>query len=426
MWKTTSWSQILEAQLDNTDAMKKLCEDYWSAIYTFLRYRGFNQEDAEDYTQAFLVRFLDKDWIQRADQNKGKFRTFILTLLQRFVNDQKFTKQNQFEANIITAKKSSVQTIHPSDEGSPEHHFNKIWAESLLEMVLDLFRKEVIQENNIREYEVLWLMFFSGSPSLLLGDIKNPDVFFDTLKKSQSTKFSPEIQQLISSYTIETPLSLDQQNLVIHAINSIFIHSAVYDEHFSLKHVQEYSLYPCDINNFDIFIKVVVEDLRHHLPENLIAKYKKYRNPNSQTPKIQETLLQQLNLILSTKNLSLDEKPEHYAKYPKHHNIKMIRNRIALESTFPSTIENCFVRMNKVFLQCAYANSIIPNIFHCLEPSYSQIAKALGMYKSKIDFIRGKALNRYKRLLTDQVTRYCENNLVEEEIYELLQMLMMK
>ena len=114
-------------------------------------------------------------------------------------------------------------------------------------------------------------------------------------------------------------------------------------------------------------------------------------------------------------------------KYP--HNIeekinKLITNRIAFEQMLPAAVSPCFVRLNKAFLEHRYPQAMVKNIYHCENPSYAQIAETLGLYKSKVDFIKNKALQRYRRLLTMQVQRYCDDSMVEEEINGLLEVLM--
>src|SRR6266478_1795802 len=79
---TTHWSIILSAGRSDTprakDALSKLCQSYWFPLYGYGRGRGHGREDAEDLTQAFFARLLEKNWIGSADREKGRFRTFLL------------------------------------------------------------------------------------------------------------------------------------------------------------------------------------------------------------------------------------------------------------------------------------------------------------------------------------------------------------
>ncbi|WP_372366487.1 RNA polymerase sigma factor [Candidatus Uabimicrobium sp. HlEnr_7] len=431
--KTTSWTQVLAAQSGNKQAIKQLCEDYWPAVYSFLRCSNFSVEDAEDYAQSFFFVFLEKDWVQRVDQQKGRFRTFLLTLLKRFVQDRKFSKQNQFEKNFIVPKESASYIIEPVNGESAEDYFHKIWAESLLEMVLHEFRIEVQREKQMVEYEILWLMFFSGSPLLLFGDIKNPSLFFEQLQSSSlpifTRKFSSRALEIIRSYKKNTMPAIDQQKMIIGEINQIFSLAAVYDQTFSFQHAKEYFLYPVDINNVSTFLEILTNNsIASFFSREVIQKFKKYSKSSSLTPTIQENLLNECNQILGRTSFYefLYQQLKTITKYPhlaetQTKQEQLIVNRILLESLYPSLIQPCFVRINKVFLQQHYCETIVKNIYCCASPSYSQLANALDLYKSRVEFIKGKAIRRYRRLLLVEVERYCDESMVEEEIQELLQ-----
>lgn len=426
MWKTTSWTQVLSAQYGSDKAVQQLYEDYWPAIYAFLRHSNYSVEDAEDYVQSFFTTFLEKDWLQRADREKGRFRTFILTILKRFVRDQKFLRQKNFESNFVLPKESTIFSLEPSSDISPEDVFQQTWAESLLEKVIDQFRVEVISINRLVEYEVLWLMFFSGCTSLLMGDIKHPQLFFSQLQNESlfDKKLSTATSAILKKYEKGVP-TIEEQKIVVQDINRIFATSAIFDQHFSQQHVQQYQLYSVDIDDFSSLLQEIVEsNIAVFFPKDTLLKFEKYARIEI-TEKIQEYILRECNQVLTSANLPCKT----VEKYP--HNMqemmdKIITNRIAFEQVLSSVVNPCFLRLNKVFLEHRYPQAIVKNIYHSENPSYAQIAEALGLYKSKVDFIKNKALQRYRHLLTMQVQRYCDDSMVEEEINGLLEILMNK
>src|SRR5215468_3687597 len=91
-FSTTHWSVVLAAgQNDSTtvrDALAKLCETYWYPLYAYVRRRGYSREDAQDLTQAFFARLLERNWVGAADREKGRFRSFLLTAVKRFMADE--------------------------------------------------------------------------------------------------------------------------------------------------------------------------------------------------------------------------------------------------------------------------------------------------------------------------------------------------
>src|SRR5437879_5335261 len=89
---TTHWSVVLTAgRADNTrarDALASLCQTYWYPLYAYLRQRGYSPPDAQDLTQEFFARLLKKNTLARITREKGKFRSFLLTVLNHFLVDE--------------------------------------------------------------------------------------------------------------------------------------------------------------------------------------------------------------------------------------------------------------------------------------------------------------------------------------------------
>jgi len=88
-FQTTRWTVVLAAKADGSDkanhALAQLCSCYWYPLYSFVRRRGFNAHDAEDLTQEFFYRLLDRHYLNAVDYRKGRFRTFLLVALERFM-----------------------------------------------------------------------------------------------------------------------------------------------------------------------------------------------------------------------------------------------------------------------------------------------------------------------------------------------------
>src|SRR4051812_15632506 len=89
---TTAWSVLRDLPDRESPefraAMDPLIAAYWRPVVAFLRARGHPVHEAEDLTQAFFARAFERDWLRRADPARGRFRTFLLAVLARFVADQ--------------------------------------------------------------------------------------------------------------------------------------------------------------------------------------------------------------------------------------------------------------------------------------------------------------------------------------------------
>ncbi len=117
--------------------------------------------DAQDLTQEFFARLLGKNWIAHADQSRGRFRSFLLLVLKRFLAGEwhKANTQKRGGARhclplpLDTAE--TRYTCEPADTGTPEQAFEKQWALALLETVLRQLRKDYEQDGKGRLFEAL-------------------------------------------------------------------------------------------------------------------------------------------------------------------------------------------------------------------------------------------------------------------------------
>ena len=89
---TTHWSVVLQAGQPKApgyrQALETLCESYWFPLYAYLRRHGYDNQQAEDHTQAFFCRILEKQVLRMADSKRGKFRSFLLGTLKHFLSDE--------------------------------------------------------------------------------------------------------------------------------------------------------------------------------------------------------------------------------------------------------------------------------------------------------------------------------------------------
>ena len=162
---TTHWSVVLAAAQSDTTraqaALEQLCCQYWYPIYHFVRRQGHSAPDAQDFTQEFFGRLLEKNWIAQADQSRGRFRSFLLLVLKRFlaVEWHKATAQKRGGiAHGLPLASDSAETRYarePADTSTPEHAFEKQWALALLETALRQLRADYEWEGNTRLFEAL-------------------------------------------------------------------------------------------------------------------------------------------------------------------------------------------------------------------------------------------------------------------------------
>src|SRR2546428_9985996 len=92
-FKTTHWSTVVHAGDGDSPqanaALARLCQTYWYPLYVFVRRQGQSPEDAQDLVQGFFARVFEKAYFKDADRDKGKFRSFLLTALKRFMANER-------------------------------------------------------------------------------------------------------------------------------------------------------------------------------------------------------------------------------------------------------------------------------------------------------------------------------------------------
>lgn len=153
---TTQWSVVLAAREDSpesADALSRLCCSYWYPLYSYVRRRGRSPEDAQDLTQEFFARLLARNWIGRADREKGRFRSFLLGAMNHFLSDEwdklRAQKRGGGVANLPLEFDTAETrySLEPIDTVTPEQNFERRWALTLLEQVLNRLRNEYEREN---------------------------------------------------------------------------------------------------------------------------------------------------------------------------------------------------------------------------------------------------------------------------------------
>jgi len=149
---TTHWSQVLLAGDPNStkahEALTKLCQTYWYPLYMFVRRQGQGPEDAQDLVQGFFARLLEKRYLKSADPDKGRFRSFLLVALKRYLANE-WDRANRLKRGggeqIISLDEQDTEQRYkaePIDHMSPERAYDRQWATTLLEQVLDRLEAE--------------------------------------------------------------------------------------------------------------------------------------------------------------------------------------------------------------------------------------------------------------------------------------------
>ena len=150
-------------------ALSGFCEAYWPPLYSFLRHRGHPSADAQDLVQGFFAHLLEQHTLTRADRQKGRLRTFLLTSLQNFLFNEydrvRALKRGggrqivSIEEHLPEAEAAMLATSHLSDAGCYDH----VWASNIVTRAWQRLQNEFVAEGKAESLEELRPFVAGGS-----------------------------------------------------------------------------------------------------------------------------------------------------------------------------------------------------------------------------------------------------------------------
>ncbi len=172
IFATTHWTVVLAAGKQHTPqsdgALEELCQTYWFPLYAYVRRRGHAKPDAEDLVQAFFARLLEKNFLAGLDNDKGKFRAFLLAALKHFLANEWNKSQAQKRGGGAAHLSLDWQTadtkfqVAATSEVSPDKAFDREWALALLARVIERLQKECAVEGKAKLFEQLKKFLMAG------------------------------------------------------------------------------------------------------------------------------------------------------------------------------------------------------------------------------------------------------------------------
>jgi len=211
---TTRWSLVVAAsdpkRKEVRSALASLCENYWYPLYAYLRRRGYPADQAQDLTQEFFIRVLEGRHLDRADPEKGRFRSFLLTSLKFFVADEEDRNRAQKRGGgaLLPLEFSSGEERYqrePAHDETPERIFERRWALSVLDRVVEKLREEFVRHGRPEHFERLkvFLLGHSDTPYAALAHEMNTSegalkVAIHRLRKRYRELFRQEIADTVA------------------------------------------------------------------------------------------------------------------------------------------------------------------------------------------------------------------------------------
>jgi RNA polymerase sigma-70 factor (ECF subfamily) len=178
---TTHWSVVLSARQKDSPqalaALETLCRTYWYPLYAYVRRQGHSPPDAQDLTQEFFARLLQKEYLKAAAREKGRFRTFLIVALKRFLANEWDRVRAQKRGggqpllSLDTELAEERYRIEPAEGSTAERVFERRWALTLLDRTMTRLREEFAAAGKVCEFARLKVCLTAERGEICYGDI---------------------------------------------------------------------------------------------------------------------------------------------------------------------------------------------------------------------------------------------------------------
>ena len=224
VFATTRWSLVVHAgdarSPQQSDALAQLCKTYWYPLYVFIRRQGATPDDAQDLTQEFFARLFERNFLDRADREKGKFRWFLLGAVKHFLSNererQKAVKRGGGQVHIpldeIMAEKR--YQLEPSTDLTPEKLFERAWATTLLARVREQLREHYEKAGKRERFQQLESFLPGGQEKRSYTDAARALEVSEGALRVELHRMKETYRQLLRTeiaHTVSTPMEIDEE-----------------------------------------------------------------------------------------------------------------------------------------------------------------------------------------------------------------------
>jgi RNA polymerase sigma-70 factor (ECF subfamily) len=221
---TTHWSVVVAAGDSKSahadEALEMLCRTYWYPLYAYVRRKGLSPEDAQDLTQEFFARLLEKKYLKLADRERGKFRGFLLTSLKHFlVNEWQKARAVKRGGGAVALPLDEELAerqylAEPSADLPPDQMFEKRWAITVLEQVLTRLRQESVAAGKGELFELLKDFLWGDKNLASQGEIGVPLGLSASAVKSAVHRLRLRYRELLRAeiaHTVARTADIDEE-----------------------------------------------------------------------------------------------------------------------------------------------------------------------------------------------------------------------
>ncbi len=219
---TTNWSRVVaagaRASAKDREALSELCSAYWYPLYVFIRRKGYDADQAQDLTQAYFVRLLEQGVLGAADPHKGRFRAFLRTDCGFFLTGERDRQNAQKRGgsraimSIDAVDAEGRYCFEPADALTAEGLFDRAWAVTLLERVIEQISREYDQSGRGALFERLKAVLTDGEGALpyamIAQELGTTEIAVQSAAQRLRKRFRDHVREQIAQ-TLEDPNPLD-------------------------------------------------------------------------------------------------------------------------------------------------------------------------------------------------------------------------
>lgn len=220
----THWSAVFAVGRDGDSraeaALTELCQTYWYPLYAFARRKGHAPHDAQDLTQGFFEHLISTRLVEKANPQKGRFRSFLLACFSNFLTseqDRAQAKKRGGGRSVVALDRTVAENRlarEPALDGSPDFLFDRNWALAVLEAGLQRLEAEFRESGRAEVLEHL--------QPFLQGDTSGPS-YTEVARRLGTTegtisvsvhrlrKRYRELLRAVVSQTVNNPLDTDAE-----------------------------------------------------------------------------------------------------------------------------------------------------------------------------------------------------------------------
>src|SRR5213082_3339414 len=220
---TTHWSVVLDAQGETPsaqEALEKLCRIYWRPIYSFVQRQGFGPEEAKDITQGFFAQLLERGSFNAVPKEKGRLRSYLLGALKYFLADEQRRAmaikrgKGQRLVPLEELRAENRVEMEPSDPVTAEQIYERRWASTMLERVLNLLKDQYRAGGNTALFDSLKQLLPDEPDAPSQADIAAQLGMTENAVRQAFHRFRQRYQELLReeiAHTVATPGDIEDE-----------------------------------------------------------------------------------------------------------------------------------------------------------------------------------------------------------------------